>query len=204
MQVLATEHCSLLATRSLTYSEIFSRVTMFLAILSGSVIALALIAQADHFGPTFVSIAILILSVVLFVGITTFARLMALNRDDIRWVTGMNRLRRAYLERHPELEPYFVAGSYDDLRSLLLTMGVVDVTPGRPGFRSAFHGLQTMPGTLAVIVGAVAAALVALITVALSVPELLVVLAAGVAFALFVVVLAMWGQRSFSAYTASL
>jgi len=63
------------------------------------------------------------------------------------------------------------------------------------------RGLQTMPGTLAVIVGAVAAALVALITVALAVPELLVVFAAGVAFALFVVVLGMWGQRSFSAYT---
>jgi hypothetical protein len=36
------------------------------------------------------------------------------------------------------------------------------------------------------------------------VPELLVVLAAGVAFALFVVVLGLWGQRSFSAYTARL
>jgi hypothetical protein len=83
-------------------------------------------------------------------------------------------------------------------------MGVVDVTPGRPRFRSAFHGLQTMPGTLVVIVGAVAAALVALITVALAVPELLVVLAAGVAFALFVVVLGMWGQRLVLGLHASL
>lgn len=90
--MLATEHWSLLATRSLTYSEIFSRVTMFLAILSGSVIALALIAQADQFGPTFESIAILILAVVLAAGILTHARLRALNRDDVRWVIGMNRL----------------------------------------------------------------------------------------------------------------
>jgi hypothetical protein len=42
---LATEHWSLLATRSLTYTEALNRVTIFLAILSGAVIALALVAQ---------------------------------------------------------------------------------------------------------------------------------------------------------------
>ena len=104
LQILATEHWSLLATRSLTYTESLGRVSMFLAILSGAVIALALVAQADHFGPTFISIAILMLAVVLFAGIATIARLMSLNRDDYRWVIGMNRLRHAYLEMHPELE----------------------------------------------------------------------------------------------------
>jgi hypothetical protein len=39
VQILATEHWSLLATRSLTYTESLSRVTIFLAILSGAVIA---------------------------------------------------------------------------------------------------------------------------------------------------------------------
>ena len=58
LQILATEHWSLLATRSLTYTEALSRVTIFLAILSGAVIALALVAQADSFGRTFISIAI--------------------------------------------------------------------------------------------------------------------------------------------------
>src|SRR6266508_4159530 len=70
LHVLATEHWSLLATRSLTYSESLSRVSMFLSVLSGAVIALALVAQADHFGNTFVLVAILILSVVLFVGVS--------------------------------------------------------------------------------------------------------------------------------------
>jgi len=58
LQILATEHWSLLATRSLTYTEGLSRVTIFLAILSGAVIALALVAQADRFGSTFIAIAI--------------------------------------------------------------------------------------------------------------------------------------------------
>jgi len=41
LQILATEHWSLLATRSLTYTEALGRVTIFLAILSGAVIALS-------------------------------------------------------------------------------------------------------------------------------------------------------------------
>src|SRR5882672_4891931 len=91
LQILATEHWSLLATRSLTYNESLSRVTIFLAIMSGAVIALALVAQADPFGPAFISIAIPLLSVVVFAGVATISRLTALNRDDYRWVIGMNR-----------------------------------------------------------------------------------------------------------------
>ena len=49
MQILATEHWSLLASRSLGYTDSFSRATMFFSVLSGTVIALALIAQAGRF-----------------------------------------------------------------------------------------------------------------------------------------------------------
>lgn len=83
---------------------------MFFSVLSGAVISLALIAQAGRFGETFVAAAILVLSVVFFVGVATIARLQAVNRDDLRWVIGMNRLRHAYLELHPELERYFITG----------------------------------------------------------------------------------------------
>src|SRR5439155_295389 len=38
LQILATEHWSLLATRALTYQESLGRVNMFLTILSGGVI----------------------------------------------------------------------------------------------------------------------------------------------------------------------
>ena len=124
LQILATEHWSLLATRSLTYTESLGRVSMFLAILSGSVIALALVAQADRFGPTFIAVAIFMLTVVLFVGVATMARLMTLNRDDFRWVLGMNRLRKAYLELYPELEPHFMTSPYDDLPGALQTLGI--------------------------------------------------------------------------------
>src|SRR5207244_9788933 len=116
---LATEHWSLLATRALTYQESLGRVNMFLTILSGAVIALALVAQADHFGAAFISIAIFMLSVVLLTGVFTVARLMSLNRDDFRWVLAMNCIRNAYLEMHPELEPAFMTSPYDDLPGAL-------------------------------------------------------------------------------------
>src|SRR5881275_3191241 len=114
LQILATEHWSLLATRALTYSESLGRVNMFLTILSGAVIALALVAQADHFGVAFISAAIFMLTVVYFTGLATVRRLMMLNRDDYHAVIGMNRLRRGYFDAHPEVEQYFTTSPHDD------------------------------------------------------------------------------------------
>src|SRR5438477_5189067 len=153
LQILATEHWSLLATRALTYQESLGRVSMFLTILSGAVIALALVAQADHFGPAFIAIAVFMLTVVCLTGVFTVARLQALNRDDFRWVLGMNRLRNAYLDLHPELEPHFTTSPYDDLAGALQTLGVE--TSGADRLGSMFHGLQTLPGMLSLIVAAV-------------------------------------------------
>jgi hypothetical protein len=52
--------------------------------------------------------------VVLLIGIMTYFRLGEANSSDIRLVIGMNRLRHAYLELAPELEPYFTTSRYDD------------------------------------------------------------------------------------------
>src|SRR5215472_14428879 len=155
IQILATEHWSLLATRALTYQESLGRVNMFLTILSGAVIALALVAQADHFGTTFIAVAIFMLAVVFFVGVATVGRLMMLNRDDFRWVLAMNRLRHAYLDVYPEVAPNFTTSPYDDIHGALQTLGI------EPNVRlgSLFHGFVTLPGMLAVIVSAVAGAI---------------------------------------------
>jgi hypothetical protein len=195
LQILATEHWSLLATRSLTYTESLGRVNVFLAILSGAVIALALVAQADRFGATFIAIAILTLLVVLFTGVATIARLMQLNRDDYRWVVGMNRLRHAYLELHPELEANFITSPYDDAPGALRTLGI-DITSAR-GAGSALHVFQTLPGMLSVIVAAIVAAIGALVAVATGLPSLGVVLVAAGTFAVAAALMGLWGSRSF-------
>ena len=203
LQVLATEHWSLLATRSLTYTESLGRVNMFLAILSGAVIALALVAQADHFGPAFISVAIFMLALVLFVGVATVSRLMALNRDDYRWVVGMNRLRRAYLDLHPELEPHFVTSAHDDFVGALQTLGI-DITIGKAGLGSAFHGLQTLPGMLSVIVAADAGAIGALIGYAIGLPLYGVLLAGAGGFVVAAVLMGIWGSRNVRRFSPSL
>ena len=48
LQVLSTEHWSLLASRSLAWNESFSRAGMFLSTLTGAIVALALVAQATE------------------------------------------------------------------------------------------------------------------------------------------------------------
>ncbi len=189
LQILATEHWSLLATRTLTYSEALSRVTIFLSILSGALIALALVAQADHFGAIFISIAIPLLALVMFAGIITVSRLTALNGDDYRWVIGMNRLRHAYVDLHPELEQYFITSPYDDLPGALQTLGI-DVTAGRR-LGSIFHVPQTLPGMLTVIVAAVAGAIGALV-----IPPVAIALAAAAVFVLALVSMGIWNRRS--------
>jgi len=110
VQILTTEHWSLLSARTLGYQEMFGRATLFVAVLSATIVALALLAQATRFGRETLLVGALMLAVALFIGLVTFLRSVAINSEDARWVEGMNLLRHAYLEIVPELEPYFVTG----------------------------------------------------------------------------------------------
>jgi hypothetical protein len=123
VQILATEHWSLLATRGMTYNEIFSRTGIFLTVVSASVVALALVAQATEFGDGFYVFALLVLPVVLFLGLGTQLRVRDAVAEDVWLVLGMNRLRHAYLEMAPELEPYFVTSHHDDERGIMQNYG---------------------------------------------------------------------------------
>lgn len=153
IQILATEHWNLLATRSLSWGESFSRAGMFLTVLSGAVVALALVAQATAFGEAFVLFALLILPVVLFVGGATYVRLVEVNNEDVHWVYGMNRLRHAYLDMEPDLEPYFVTGYTDSDAAIIRTYG--SHATGSP----LAHALVTTPATIAFVNAMIAAVL---------------------------------------------
>jgi hypothetical protein len=179
-QILATEHWSLLATRSMTWNEIFSRASMFITVLSAAVVALALVAQATAFGSNFRLFAILVLPVVLLVGVATFLRLGDANTDDFGLVLGMNRLRHAYLELAPELEPYFVTGHHDDMAGLMQSYGL--------GYHTGLgRVLAATPNLVAIIDAVVFGVLVALIALQLGSPDAAAV-ALGVIAALVAVV----------------
>ena len=57
-QLLATEHWSLLATRSTTQSELLSRITTFRMLVSASIVSLALIGQVTRFDRRFITFAL--------------------------------------------------------------------------------------------------------------------------------------------------
>lgn len=154
LQILSTEHWSLLATRSLAWNESFSRAGMYLSTLSGAMVALALVAQANDFGAGAEQFALVILPVVLFVGVATFIRLGAANYSEAICVIGMNRIRAGYLELAPELEKYFVMSAHDDMRGVSITMGV---EPGPPSIFHLIAATPTVVSTLnSVVVGAIA------------------------------------------------
>jgi hypothetical protein len=158
-QILATEHWSLLATRSQTWNESFARAQMFLSVLSASVIALALVAEASSFGSGFTAFALVLLPVVLVLGLTTYVRLVAINHDETRWVLGMNRIRAAYLELAPELERWFITSHHDDEQGAMATAGW--------GTFPTLFGYVTTPAAVGVIDAVLAGVIVVLGTHAL-------------------------------------
>ncbi len=157
-QILATEHWSLLSARSMGYNEIFSRAGMLLTIVSATVVALALIGQATDFGSDFRVFSILLLPLVLLVGLTTFVRVADVSIEDVAIVAGMNRLRHAYVEIAPELEPYFVTGTTDDEEGVLKTLG--HSLPIEVGGVRVIAALPVLVGLIDAVVAGVLAALV--------------------------------------------
>jgi hypothetical protein len=170
VQILATEHWSLLATRSLVYNEVFSRAGIYLTVLSASVVSLALVAQATDFGDGFYVFALLVLPVVLVLGYGTYVRINDANAENVWLVLGMNRLRHAYVELAPEVEPYFIASHHDDEQGVMQSFGpyarvrmtqVLASTPVLVGLINAVVG-GVLAGLLAEFVGAPTAVSIAL------------------------------------------
>jgi hypothetical protein len=190
LQILSTEHWSLLASRSLAWNEVFGRAGMFLSALSGAIVALALVGQGTGFGQSFTQFAIVILPVVLFLGWTTFVRLGASNYHDAQCVIGMNRIRGAYLELAPELGRYFVMSPHDDARGVGITMAFP------PGHRQFVHILAATPTVISVVNGVIVGALVALIANQLNVVTAIALALAIAAFLLTFAAHAAWGRAA--------
>ena len=188
-QFLATEHWSLLSTRSMTWNEIFSRTGTYLTVLSAAVIALSLAANATGgFGQGFRTFALLVLPVVLLVGVGTYLRLVEADIEDAWLVIGMNRLRHAYLELAPELEPYFVASHHDDAPGMLQTYS----------FRSRVgptHWLSGSPDIVGIIDAVVTGVLIAVVCQAVGAGVVLRTIAGVLAALAAVVLLGATGYR---------
>jgi hypothetical protein len=113
-QILATEHWSLLASRSTAQSEVLVRIGMFLTFVSATLVSLALVGQADGFGEGFRLVAVTLLATALLIGSLTQVRVHNVAMEDLMYVVAMNRLRAAYLELAPELADSFLTSPHDD------------------------------------------------------------------------------------------
>lgn len=118
---LSTEHWSLLGTRSMTWSEVMSRITIHLTVVSAFLVVLVLTVQRTGFGTPFRVMAIGFAAAALVMGSLTAVRVDLASREDADLIRAMNRLRRAYLELAPELEPYLTTGTTDDQAGLMQT-----------------------------------------------------------------------------------
>ena len=195
-QLLSTEHWSLLATRSMSWNEAFSRTSMFLSTLSAGRVALALARPAMAFGSAFPLFALVVLSVTLFLGLATYIRLVQVNNEDLYWVAGMNVIRGAYTEISPGIEREFVTGHGLDPEGMARTYAAVDVTSSV----SPWHMLVTTPAVVAVISSAIAGVMAGLLASQLSM-SLEIAVAVGIgAFLAAVVGLIAYGRREANRY----
>ena len=160
-QLLSTEHWSLLATRSMSWNEAFSRTGTFLSTLSAGTVALALAGPAMSFGGAFPLFALIVLSVTLFLGVATFVRLVQVNNEDLYWVSGMNLIRGEYARLSPGIEKSFVSGHTLDTEGIARTFGAFNVTSNI----SPLHMLITTPAIVAVISSAIAGVIAGLLVV---------------------------------------
>ena len=164
LQALATEAAYVNLERSLAWADGGGRVGTFLSALGAGTVTLSLLAQAVRFGPEFEAVTALIMSVVLFLGVTTFLRIVHINLEDTAALAATNRLRRGYLDVVPELASYLSTSAHDDERGVWdsLTIGVVGPVGGRLGIH-VFVTTPAMVGVMNAVIAAVVIGAVALI-----------------------------------------
>jgi hypothetical protein len=148
---VTTEHFTLQGARSQTVSESTGRASIFLAAVSGGLIALGLMATAVHMDTAFYAFALALLPTLAFVGLVTFDRVLQNGLEDLMYASRIERLRCFYFDHAPELDAY------------LLSMP--------PGRRRVIEGLTagpwqsflTIAGMIAVITSVLTGASVALL-----------------------------------------
>jgi hypothetical protein len=201
LQILSTEHWSLLAGRSLAYNEAFSRAGMFLTFLSATLIVIGFVIGSQGLVPGVVPVAAILLLADLYIGAATVGRLIDANSEELHAVRGMNRIRHAYREMVPGIEPYFVSSFHDDARGVLGAYG--DITASQSTLANIVHGLTTMIGMVATVVAMIVGALAALVAVGVGLGAEVALLAAVVGFLVGTAIFAYVGMRTAISYQAN-
>jgi hypothetical protein len=103
---LTTEHFVLQGARAATIAESNGRANMFLAAVSGGLVALGLVATASSLGAAFYGFGLILLPTLAFVGLVTFERTLQSSIEDTEYARRIALLRGYYFEHAPEIAPY--------------------------------------------------------------------------------------------------
>jgi hypothetical protein len=150
---VTTEHFALQGARAATIAESTGRANMFLAAVSGGLVALGLVATASSLGTAFYGFGLVLLPTLAFVGFVTFGRALQSSIEDTEYARRIALLRGYYLEHAPEISPYVLR---DPPAERLLMQRV-------PGDR--WQGYRTVAGMVAVITAVLAGSTAALLAI---------------------------------------
>lgn len=143
LSLLTTEHFALQGLRASTISDASSRASLYMASISGTLIALSLLGTATRLGPPFVVTSLVVAPTLIFLGVATYARVLQSALEDTFYGMGINRLRHLYLELAPDLRPYLTQSDRDDVWGFLTNIGA-----GRGG---PWQMMLTTAGSVGVI-----------------------------------------------------
>jgi ABC-type sugar transport system permease subunit len=147
---VTTEHFVLQGARASTIAESTGRANMFLAAVSGGLVALGLVATASSLGAAFFGFGLVLLPTLTFVGLVTFERTLQSSIEDTEYARRIDLLRGYYFEQAPEVASYLVRVPPAEQLHLQRV----------PGDR--WQGYRTVAGMVAVLTAVLAASTAAL------------------------------------------
>jgi hypothetical protein len=169
---VTTEHFVLSGARASTIAESTGRANMFLAAVSGGLVALGLVATASSLGSAFYGFGLVLLPTLTFVGFVTFERTLQTSIEDTEYARRIALLRTYYFEQAPEIDRYLLSSTPAER----LHMGRV------PGDR--WQGYRTVAGMVAVLTAVLAGSTAALAAILIFDHSLAAAVISGAVFAL--------------------
>jgi hypothetical protein len=194
------EHSVLMIALGGVWSASLVRTSLFLGVLSAAGLALGFASQAGVQRTDFIALTVVALLVVLFLGVTTFVRLVQLQREAVVYIAGQNRIRHFFVEAAPTIRPYFILPTHDDPAAMYRSVGTG--MNRRPPRYALLNMIAQTQGIVGVITGAVAAAIAGLALAGTS--PIVSWVAALVALLLTVAVLFVYWQRSLAEIQAAI
>jgi hypothetical protein len=181
---VTTEHFVLQGARSSTIAESTARASMYLAAVSGGLVALGLVASAISVGTAFYAFCLVLLPTLAFIGLITFERVLQSGLEDLGYARRIALLRGYYFDNAPELAPYLLSVPPSDRLRV----------QGLPNER--WQGLRTVAGMIGVITAVLTGSTASLVAIVVSDHSLAGALGAGTVVALIALLALMRFQHA--------